>query len=115
MKLKRGWCATWLPGTLTLVLGLASSVSADPPPAFQATVTLATAASGPIVKLSGRFGSQYTAYDVADNTLFDLREMRWEPRAEHPLSTAFSAGEQPNPPSSLTILHGVVDGRRPIA
>ncbi|QDU25754.1 hypothetical protein ETAA8_08250 [Anatilimnocola aggregata] len=89
-------------------------VSADPPPKFQAIVTPATAESGPIVKLSGRFGSRYTAYDVAENTIFNLRDMQWDPRSEHPLPTAFSAGEQPKPPTNLTILGGVVDGRIPL-
>lgn len=99
------------------VVGLSAvtkPASADPPPAFQVAVASATAESGPIVKLSGRFGSRYTAYDVADNTVFNLRDMRWDPRAEHPLSTAFSAGEQPQPPTNLTILGGVVDGRIPL-
>jgi hypothetical protein len=88
--------------------------TADPPPAFQATVMPATAESGPVVKLTGRFGSRYTAYDVADNSEFDLREMQWDPRPEHPLPTAFSAGEQPQPPTNITILGGVIDGRIPL-
>lgn len=104
-------------GFTIVAIGLAAgteSVSADPPPAFQATLTPATAESGPIVKLSGRFGSRYTAYDVANNTVFDLRDMRWDPRAEHPLPKAFSAGEQPQPPTNLTILGGVMDGKIPL-
>lgn len=89
-------------------------VWADPPTPFQTVVKPATAESGPVVKLTGRFGSRYTAYDVADDAVFDLREMQWDARPEHPLSTAFSAGEQPQPPGNLTILGGLVDGRIPL-
>lgn len=88
--------------------------AADPPAPFQTVVKPATAEAGPVVKLSGRFGSRYTAYDVADDAVFDLREMQWDPRPMHPLSTAFSAGEQPQPPAKITILGGVVDGRIPL-
>jgi hypothetical protein len=66
------------------------------------------------VKLSGRFGSRYTAYDVADGTAFDLRDMQWDAKPEHPLATAFSAGEQPQPPTNITMLGGVIDGRIPL-
>ena len=99
---------------VAVVLARSTQVSADPPPKFRATVSAASAESGPIVKLSGRFGSRYTAYDVVDDTVFDLRDMRWDPRPEHPLSTAFSAGEQTRPPTNLTILGGVVDARIPL-
>ncbi len=105
---------TWLAIVVGVPVVGTDRVSADPPRAFQVTVTPATAETGPIVKLSGRFGSQYTAYDVADNTVFELREMQWDPRPEHPLSTPFSAGEQPQPPTNLTILGGVIDGRIPL-
>lgn len=97
-----------------ILLSLASTAFADPPPPFQQTVTPATGESGPIVKLSGHFGSKYTAYDVAEGTVFDLHAMRWDPRPIHPLSTAFSAGEQPQPPKNLTILGGVIDGKIPL-
>ena len=103
---------------LTIVaLGLATRmqrVSADPPPAFQATVTPATAESGPVVKLSGRFGSEYTGYDVADNTVFDRRR--------HAVGSAIGASvvncvlrwRATAAPANLTILGGVVDGRIPL-
>lgn len=108
-------CAVAGLATAAAVLAvIAERLWADPPPKFQVSMTPAAAGAGPSIKLTGQFGSRYTAYDVADDTVFDLRGMQWDPRPEHPLSTAFSAGEQPRPPTNITILGGVVDGKIPL-
>lgn len=114
MKVLNRTCGPCVLGLTALVLCLRSTAAADPPRAFQETVTPATTKSGPNVKLTGRFGSRYTAYDAANDAVFDLREMQWDPKPIHPLSTAFSAGEQPQPPTNITILGGVIDGQIPL-
>ena len=81
-------------------------------PAFKVT---ATATQGPIVKIEGRIGFDYTAYDVADNTTFDLTEMYSTSRDDHPTATAFVAGEQQTPPKNLRVLGGVIHVRRQAA
>jgi hypothetical protein len=96
------------------LIATGSAAWADPPPSFQVSTEPATAATGPTVRLAGRFGSRYFAFDTADDTTFDLRGMQWDPRPIHPLATAFSAGEQLRPPGNLTILGGVIDGQIPL-
>jgi hypothetical protein len=88
--------------------------SREKPPSFQVTTTPAAAAQGPMIKIEGKIGFDYFAYDVADDTTFDLTGATFTSREDHPTSTPFTAGEQPKPPKNLRILGGVIDGKIPL-
>ncbi len=88
--------------------------TATQPPSLTVTTTPATASSGPVVKLEGHMGSGYTAFDVADDTTFDLTGATLLSRPIHPTSVPFTAGNQPQPPKNMRILGGVVDGAIPL-
>ena len=100
---------------LGLMCFAGSAYSADKAPAIKVTTTPATATSGPVVKIEGKFSFKYTAYaDVADDTTFDLTGMQSVTRPDHPLATMFAAGEQQTPPKNLRIIGGVYHGAIPL-
>lgn len=84
-------------------------------PAFKISTIPATAMAGPVVKIEtrGPASNRYMAFDVADDTTFDLRGAHIAGSPEHPMRSPFTAGEQDRPPKSLRVIGGVVDGGIP--
>jgi hypothetical protein len=82
---------------------------------FKVTTTPATAMRGPLVKVetNGPAHNRYMAFDVADDTTFDLTGAHIAGSPEHPMQQPFRAGEQERPPNGIRIIGGVVDGGIP--
>lgn len=83
-------------------------------PSLEVTTTPASAKQGPVVKIEGKVNFDYKAYEVADDTTFDLTGMISDPKDDHPTSTVFTAGQQPKPPTNLRITGGVIHGKIPL-
>lgn len=110
-------CLCWL-GVICLMAPAVSAqkVRERPPPAITVTTIPATDSRGPVVKVEtrGPVGNRFRAFDVEDNTTFDLTGAQFISTAEHPRRNAFSAGNQPTPPASLRVVGGVYDGGIPL-
>src|SRR5262245_23594698 len=86
-----------------------------PPSAFKVTTTPASGDRGPVLKIetTGKVSNRYQAFDVADDTTFDLTGAHIGGSAEHPMRNPFTAGEQERPPATIRVMGGVVEGGIP--
>ena len=96
----------------TLGTGWAAERATSP---YKVTTTPATAQRGPIIKVetNGPVSNRYQAYDVADDTTFDLTGAHIAGSRDHPMQHPFRAGEQERPPKGIRIIGGVINGGIP--
>ena len=108
-KIALGFCAA-----LISVSRLANGAERPESP-FETTLTPATESAGPVIKVKTTKPSsnRYMAFDVVDDTTFDLTGAHIAGSPEHPMQNPFRAGEQERPPKNIRIIGGVVNGGIP--
>lgn len=109
-------CGPWRACALALLAFAGASFAAERPSSpYKVTITPATGTRGPIVKVetSGPVSNRYQAFDVVDDTTFDLTGAHIAGSPAHPMPSPFRGGEQERPPKSIRIIGGVVDGGIP--
>jgi hypothetical protein len=102
-------------GCFALLAAGAAFTAERPASPFNVTLTPATATRGPIIKVEtkGPVSNRYQAFDVVDDTTFDLTGAHIAGSPEHPMQNPFRAGEQERPPNGIRIIGGVVNGGIP--